>query len=259
MRRVFAIVACVCVLMLSVLTAFADGGGAGAYFGPEFHGSYVIAGYGSGIGADETLGSEYGMYGGLISTFLPISSCSVSGSYDYETEVYTIKYLVIFEDSYYDLTAAGKPLLYVPASGIGAASVSYSTSLIGGSSYVTYNSSNRVQLNGVYDVTGFSSDTVPTENYTVNGSGEYALVITVPSGSVVSSMMTITVRIESPTDSSLDIPDTYVEYLTYPLDWLLDHIPFLDTMVTLASAPGVAELLTVSMSLMLMFMIVKLI
>ena len=254
-KRFAAIVAVLMVCMSCVcMTALADDYGI-------YKSSYVMAGYGSGVGSMAGTGETYGFYGGLIPGSGDIKGCTVRGSYNDDTGKYVIVYQVELVEP---VTKFSQPICYIPVTYSMDVSVSYTVMAVGTGGTITAQMTREklASYDGLVTIYGLNyifaeSDVVPgSVSYVADVSGGLALPIM--STSSTATKFSIAVTIQDP-EAVIEYPHSpdKGETMLFPFHFIIQDVPIMLTYMSyIISSPIVATLISIAAAALLLSIIV---
>lgn len=259
MRRFAAIFAVLMVCMSCLcMTAFAADDAYAIY-----KSSYVIAGYGSGVGSMAGTGETYGFYGGLIPGSGDIVGCTVRGNYNSGAGKYNVIYQIELAEP---VTAYYEPICFIPITYDRNVSVTYSIQGygVGILGPMTLKRENLATYNGQVTVCGLNY--IVSESDVIPGSVSYVatvddgLALPIVSTSSSATVYTVAVMIDNPEavlEYPYDVSDS--EVMLFPLQFILTDVPVMLTyMSSIIASPIVSMMVTIAAAALLLSIIVHL-
>lgn len=226
-----------------------------AYAAPlSYKSTYVMAGFGNGLGGALTTGSDYGMLGGVIAGEIPLVQAGVRGYFNTSLN----RYVVTYEFELAETPVSGRTLvcyipLQAPITQYGSVAVSYTS--VPGSLYGTVSAQTITQPVGMLKMFPFSTDsneTTELAEYVVPAFGDmYALPIVAPAAS---KTISVVFTIQDP-HAEYAVPDLdFDDWLDYPFGLVLNS-PINSMLAEFSSLPLVAPLIYLGVAAMLFILI----
>lgn len=255
MRRYVLTVLFTVVMVLTMVTSLAAA--------PVIYSSsYVIAGYGAGVGSMPSVGQTYGFYGGIIPSSLGLKGCSVTGRYNEGLGRFVVTYTLELENP----STEGGLICRIPFTNNPDVDVKVSVVPLHGSSYnvsvdsrylTTYNSDILMYgLNYTSDVPDV--DAIPgASTYVADARGLSALSIHAVFGG--KTVYNIIVTIE---DSNAVIKYPYQvdsdSVMLFPFEFLYVETPVILSLVTtILGAPYMTYIVSIAVSVLLISIVLK--